>query len=151
GITVPGRFDPPRREEGLLAVGDSRVVVTPSGFEQAEMRAREISVQVLAADRRTKVVPCAPRSAQAFHAACATQFIEKYGRLLYRRPLDQGETSSVLRVVHSATDESHDFYKGLQAGLARLLASPNFLFRVERAAPETAGSGVQRLDDYSLA
>ena len=25
GIKIPGRFDPPRREDGLLAVGDSRV------------------------------------------------------------------------------------------------------------------------------
>src|SRR5262245_1540050 len=40
GIKIPGRFDPPRREDGLLAVGDGRVVVSSSGFEQAEIRAR---------------------------------------------------------------------------------------------------------------
>lgn len=151
GIEVPGRFDPPRREDGLLAVGDSRVVVTPSGFEQAEMRAREISAQVFAADRRKQVMPCAPQSPKAFDQACATQFVEKYGRLLYRRPLDPAETSSILDVVRSAADGSQDFYKGLEKGLARLLASANFLFRVEHVSPETTDDGVQRLDDYSLA
>lgn len=150
GIDIPGRFDPPRREDGLLAVGDSRVVVTPSGFEQAEMRARQISAQVLAADRRAQVVPCTPQSPEAFDQACASQFVAKYGRLLYRRPLDQTQARSVLDLVRSVADASKDFYRGLEVGLARLLASPNFLFRVEQTAPE-AGEAVQRLDDFSLA
>jgi hypothetical protein len=151
GIEVPGRFDPPRREDGLLAVGDSRTVVTPSGFEQAEMRAREISAQVFAADRRKQVMPCMPQSPDVFDQACATEFVEKYGRLLYRRPLQPAEVSSVVDLVRFAADGAEDFYKGLETGLARLLASPNFLFRVEQAAPETTGDDVQRLDDYSLA
>lgn len=151
GIDVPGRFDPPRREDGLLAVGDSRVVVTPSGFEQAEMRAREIAAQVFAADRRKQVMPCAPQSPNAFDQACATRFVEKYGRLLYRRPLDSAETRSILEIVRSAAEGSQGFYTGLETGLTRLLASANFLFRVEQALPESADDGVQRLDDYSLA
>src|SRR6185295_8578407 len=57
-IKIPGRFDPPRREDGLLAVGDSRVAVSSSGFEQAEVRAREIAAQVLAEDRRQGVLSC---------------------------------------------------------------------------------------------
>ena len=41
-IKVPGRFAPPFREQGLLAIGDSHVSVTPSGIEQDEQRARQI-------------------------------------------------------------------------------------------------------------
>jgi len=51
GITVPGRFDPPRREEGLLAIGDAHVTVTPTGIEQFELRARRIAAQVFAEKR----------------------------------------------------------------------------------------------------
>jgi hypothetical protein len=39
GIEIPGRFEPPLREDGLLAIGASKVVITPSGFEQYELRA----------------------------------------------------------------------------------------------------------------
>jgi hypothetical protein len=31
-IVVPGRFEPPVREDGLLAIGSSHVIMTPSGF-----------------------------------------------------------------------------------------------------------------------
>src|SRR5690349_8579888 len=51
GIKVPGRFEPSLRNAGLLAIGDGKVVVTPSGMEQYELRAREIAAQVLSADR----------------------------------------------------------------------------------------------------
>jgi len=75
GIKVPGRFEPPLREEGLLAVGNSKVVVTPSGFEQYELRAREIAAQVLAENRRAAVLECAPANPSAFDEACARQFM----------------------------------------------------------------------------
>src|SRR5258706_7325429 len=51
GIKIPGRFEPPMREEGLLAIGDGKVVVSASGFEQYDLRARQISAQVLPDNR----------------------------------------------------------------------------------------------------
>jgi hypothetical protein len=149
-IKIPGRFDPPWREDGLLAIGDGKVVVSSSGLEQDELRARNISAQVLAEDHRASVVSCAPQSTVAFDESCASQFIGKYGRLLYRRPLDQEEMLSVMHVARGATKQTGDFNKGLETALARLLASPNFIFRVEhlQADPDT---GRTRLDDYSLA
>jgi hypothetical protein len=150
GITIPGRFDPPWREEGLLAIGDSKVVVSSSGLEQSELRARAIAAQVLAADRRSSMLACTLRTTEAFDQPCASQFVGKFGRLIYRRPLDQEETTSVLSVVSAATAKTGDFYKGLEAGLARLLASPNFIYRVEQTQFDSK-TGLGRLDDYSLA
>lgn len=149
GIQVPGRFEPPLREEGLLAIGDSKVVVTSSGLEQYELRAREIAAQVLADDKKKSTVPCAPAAPTAFDKSCAEQFVAKYGRLLFRRPLTEAETTATLAVVALGVERTGDFHRGLQAGLARLLVSPNFVFRVERSEPDR--DGVQRLDDYSLA
>src|SRR5471032_3327701 len=37
-IKIPGRFDPPLREEGLLAIGDGKAGVSSSGLEQYELR-----------------------------------------------------------------------------------------------------------------
>ena len=150
GINIPGRFDPPWRDEGLLAIGDGKVVVSSSGLEQYELRAQDIAGQVLAEDRRAKVMTCTPQSAVSFDQACASQFIAKYGRSLYRRPLDPDEMNSVLGVTSAATEKTGSFYKGLEFALARLLVSPSFIFRVELTEPNPDGAG-QRLDVYSLA
>lgn len=151
GLKVPGRFEPPLREQGLMAIGDGKVVVSASGIEQYELRAREIAAQVLAEGRRGKVLACTPKSADAFDAPCASAFFETYGRLLYRRPLSPSEMTSVLAVASAATGQSHSFYTGLEAGLSRLLASPKFIFRVEYGEPDPQTPGRERLDAYSLA
>jgi hypothetical protein len=149
GIKIPGRFDPPLREEGLLAIGDSKAVVSSSGLEQYELRAREISAQVLAEDRRKSLLGC--DSPNAFDESCASQFIGKFGRLLFRRPLTDGEMTSALNLTRAATEKTGSFYKGLEYGLARLLVSPNFIFRVERSEPDPDHPTLRRLDAYSLA
>jgi hypothetical protein len=147
-IKVPGRFEPPLREEGLLAIGDSKVGVSSSGFEQYELRAREIAAQVLSEKRRSSVMPCTPK-AESFDNECAAAFFSKYGRLLFRRPLTDAENAATVKMASVGAEKSGDFYRGLQAGLARLLVSPNFVFRVERG--ESDGGKIQHLDDYSLA
>lgn len=151
GIKVPGRFEPPLREAGLLAVGASHVAVSPSGVEQYELRAREISSQVLAPERSETRIPCTATATPAFDRNCAGRFFADYGRQLYRRPLEDGEMNSLLTLAAQATRISGSFRKGLEIGLARLLISPNFVFRVERAIPDPRKSGAMRLDDYSLA
>ena len=151
GITVPGRFDPPLREAGLMAIGDGKVVVSASGIEQYELRAREISAQALSAERRKTLVPCTPASASTADEACARSFFGKYGRLLYRRPLSERETAALVGVAAVVTAKGGDFYKGLEAGLSRLLVSPNFIFRVDDSRADPRNASARVLDDFSLA
>jgi hypothetical protein len=151
GIKIPGRFEPPLRDEGLLAIGDAKVIVTPSGIEQYELKAREIASQVMSEDRRKNVLACEPQSPTAYDEACARQFVGKYGRMLFRRPLTDKETASVLKTAGAAANQAGSFYKGLEFGLAQLLMSPAFIFRVEASEPDPDRSGARRLDGYSLA
>lgn len=151
GIKVPGRFEPPLRQHGLMAVGDGEVTISPSGIEQYELRAREIAAQVLSDGRRAATLTCAPASPTAFDQPCASEYLSKYGRLLYRRPLTRTELDSVLSLASAATAKSGSFNKGLEIGLSRLLASPKFIFRVESSEPDPQRAGLRRLDDYSLA
>jgi Protein of unknown function (DUF1592)/Protein of unknown function (DUF1588)/Protein of unknown function (DUF1585)/Protein of unknown function (DUF1595)/Protein of unknown function (DUF1587) len=150
-IAIPGRFEPPVRIDGLLAIGSSKVVVTPTGFEQDLTRAREIASQVTSEAHRKALVPCSPGSAESFDEPCARQFLTHYGRLLFHRPLSEQELRSELSVSEGATQKSGSFYKGLESGLTRLLISPAFLFRMEIVEPDQANGSVLRLDDYSLA
>jgi hypothetical protein len=151
GISIPGRFDPPLREEGLLAIGDGKAGVSSSGLEQYELRAREIAAQVLAEGRRHSVLSCASEPPTAFDKSCASQFIGHYGRLLMRRPVSDREMASLLALISAATAKTGSFYKGLGVGLERLLVSPYFIFRVERSEPDPDKPGAQRIDDYTLA
>lgn len=146
-IKVPGRFEPPKREGGLLAIGDGKAVVSAAGIEQNELRAREIAAQVLSPEKRKTAAPCVAAAAAAFDRACAGEFLGRYGRQLFRRPLSPSELGAVMAVAEKATVQTKSFASGLEAGLARLLNSMNFLFRVERPAPD----GKARLDDYALA
>ena len=150
-IKVPGRFEPPLREEGLAAIGDSKVSVTPSGIEQTELRAREIAAQVLAPERRDTLMPCKPASATSGDHRCASAFFGKYGELLFRRPLTSHELKEVSDLAVAGARSSGSFYKGLELGLTKLLISPNFIFRIERSVADPGMPGGQRLDDYSLA
>lgn len=148
GIRVPGRFAPPLREQGLLAIGEAHVSVSPSGLEQVELRAREIAEQALALPA---VRPACASPGSRFNRDCAERFFGKYGRLLYRRSLAPAELAGIVAVSERAATISGDFGKGLQAGLSRLLVSPHFIFRIERAAPATDTQGRAVLDDTSLA
>jgi hypothetical protein len=150
-IKVPGRFEPPVREDGLLAIGDSRVAVSAAGFEQYELRAREISAQVLAKSRTHSSVPCQPAPAAAFDRACAERFVNRYGRLLYRRPLTSAEVESSLRTAELGASRSGDFHQGLELALSRLLVSPNFIFRIEEFVADPSAPGGWRLSEHSLA
>jgi hypothetical protein len=150
-IKVPGRFEPPVREDGLLAIGDSKVVVTPAGFDQYVTRSREISAQVLDDKHRSTFLQCAPSSPSAFDELCAKQFLGKYGRLLFRRLVNGDEMRSVLKETRYATEKTGSFVTGLQAGLGAMLVSPSFLFRVETTEPDPGRQGALRLDDYSVA
>jgi hypothetical protein len=127
------------------------VLVIPTGFEQDLIRAREISAEVLAEGRRKNSLRCEPPSPNEFDESCARQFLSRYGRLLFRRPLKEGELASELKLSRGATTAAGSFYKGLESGLTGLLISPAFLFRVEASEPDPDNQGTLRLDDYSLA
>jgi len=150
-IELGGRFEPDVRAGGLLEVGAGRVSVTPSGFEQYDLMARNIASQVLEEKNRRILLPCTPAAADAPDDACASEFLAKVGRLLYRRPLTQNELAIQVNKAAEATGALGDFYDGLELSLASMMVSPPFLFRQEIMEPDPDRRGQMRLDAYSKA
>lgn len=146
-IVVNGQFESELRIEGLAAIGATRVTLSPSGFAYSAELARKIAAQVMDKDHRGTLVPCAPSDPRKPDAACATRFVEKYGLLLFRRPLDAAEVSSRVRFSVEAGRKLGGFYEGLEYTLIAMLVSPEFLFIVERAEDDQldAFSKAQRL------
>ena len=151
GIKINARFEPEKREEGLLAIGSAELSLTSSGFEQYFALAISISEQALAEKQRTASVPCKPANPNQADDACARHFIESYGARLFRRPLRESETLARLKTASAGAERSGDFYAGLKLALTSLLVAPEFLFRVETAEPDPANSRQYRLDGYTKA
>lgn len=150
-IKINARFEPERREEGLLAIGSTVLSLTSSGFEQYFALAGSIADQVLGENNRSAVVPCEPMAADRADESCTRKFIERYGELLFRRPLSNAEIASRLETASAGTKQTGDFHAGLKLALTSLLVAPEFLFRIETAEPDPDHAGQYRLDAHTKA
>jgi hypothetical protein len=150
-VVFNASFEPDVRDDGLLAVGSRRVSISSAGFEQYDAAARTIAAQVFDKDHRALFVPCSPKVPSGADDECARIFIEKVGRLLYRRPLNDDEINSEVAAAAYGATTLHDFYAGLRVSLTNMLDSANFLFRQRRFVPHPSRPQSIRLDAYSRA
>jgi hypothetical protein len=150
-ITIGGRFEPDLRDGGLIEVGAGKVSVPASGLEQYGKMARSVSAQLFDKAHRDSMLDCKPAAANAPDDKCAAQFIGQVGRLLYRRPLTQDETTQLVQGAAEATKTVGDFYAGLQITLTSMLQAPQFLFNWENAVADKDHPGRWTLDAYSRA
>jgi hypothetical protein len=150
-IKINSRFEPEKRDEGLLAIGTPQLSLTSSGFEQYFALASSIAEQALSEKTRDQVVGCKPADTAKADDACARKFIAKYGARLFRRPLNDIEVATRLKTASLGAQQSNDFYAGLKLALTSLLVAPEFLFRVETAEPDPVNAQLYRLDAYSKA
>ena len=150
-IDLGGRFEPDLRVEGLLAVGASHVSITAAGMEQYDAMGRAVAAQVVDQNHRDMLVPCKPSSPTAPDDRCASEFLGKVGRLIYRRPLTDKQLQAYVAAASGATRITNDFYEGIALSLSGMLSSPSFLFREEITEPDPDRKGAHRLDAYSVA
>jgi len=144
-------FPPLQREKGLLANSAATAGVTASQLEQFQRAAAGVAAQVVDPSRRHFIFPCEPKAEDAADAECASAFISKVGRLLYRRPLTEGELQAWIAAAGESADKLKDFYSGIAVALEGMLISPDVLFIAETAEPDPEHPGQERLDSYSLA
>lgn len=150
-VPIAGRFERGLREHGLIAVGSSLGGMSAFSFEQYDASARGIAAEVTSEKRRAQFVPCQPKAANAFDAACATKFVDSYGLKLFRRPLARDERDRFVGVGKAAQTRLGGFYQGLEYALVGMLQSPHFLLRMEQAEPDPQHRGALRLTAWSKA
>ena len=89
---------------------------------------------------RRRIFICHPDRG-ANDAVCAREILSKLARRAYRRPVTEGDVD-VLLGFYQGRRSTAGFEAGIQLALQRMLADPEFLFRVERdpegVAPDTA-------------
>jgi hypothetical protein len=98
---------------------------------------------------RRKVFSCRPSSA-AEERPCAESIISGFATQAYRRPLRQGDLADLMNFYDQAA-AAEGFEVGVRAGLEAILASPVFLFRLEREPAGARPGQLYRLSDVDLA
>jgi len=100
-------------------------------------------------ESRRKIFSCRPTTA-AEERPCARQILARLGGDAYRRPLASGEVDRLMPFYEKAAAKD-GFEGGVRAALEAILASPYFIFRLERE-PETVKPGsTYRVADIDLA
>lgn len=107
--------------------------------ETAESVATAVTGTALA-----QILPCA---GTAPTQACASEFLGKYGKRLFRRPLTTAETTRYLAFFDSAVPKT-DALRALGWMVRALIESPHFIYRRELGV---AGAGGRQLTQHEIA
>jgi hypothetical protein len=125
---------------GFSTTGAGQVGTSIQGVELYLAAAEAVARQVLADEgRRYTVVGCVPRLAA--DEDCAGRYLARLGRAAFRRPLAADEQRRFLDMAMTTARARDDFWAGLRVAMTAVLASPSFLYVVERGrgAPDASG------------
>jgi hypothetical protein len=87
---------------------------------------------------RRKIFICTPKTA-AEETACARRIITNLATFAYRRPAAQADVNLLMPFYEQGRKEK-DFETGIEMVLARILASPQFIYRIEEEPATRTGS-----------
>jgi Protein of unknown function (DUF1592)/Protein of unknown function (DUF1588)/Protein of unknown function (DUF1585)/Protein of unknown function (DUF1595) len=72
-------------------------------------------------------------------------------RRAYRRPVTAADGEAPIGFYKQARENGGDFDAGIRSGVARILSSPSFLYRIERDAPGVRPGAAHTISDLELA
>ncbi len=98
---------------------------------------------------RRAVFSCRP-TAPDEEEPCAREIITHLATTAYRRPVEDSDVDGLLRFYNQGAADG-GFEKGIRTALQAVLASPHFIFRLERRPAEVAAGGVYAINDFDLA
>ena len=101
---------------------------------------------------RARIFTCRPAGAGPDEKdRCAASILSSLARLAYRRPVTDDDIATLLGFYADERSAGESFEAGIELALRWLLASPDFLFRVEAPPPYLAGADIYRISDLELA
>ena len=147
-VTLPSDLEPDTLLHGSSVIGASRVALSARAVEQFEAAALALTEQVFGdAALRETVTGCDP----ATEAECTREFVERFGRRVFRRPLSSEEQERYATLGDAAAQALNDPWSGPRYAALGLLQSPNFLYRVELGVPDPSDPTRRVFRGYELA
>jgi hypothetical protein len=98
---------------------------------------------------RQKIFTCQPTAA-AEQRACAESILARLGAQAYRRPLPAEDLADMMS-FYDVASRDEGFEVGVRTGLQAILASPEFIFRLEREPANVPAGESYRVSDLDLA
>ena len=83
--------------------------------------------------------------------ACATKILSNLARRAYRRPVTPGDIEAPMSFYKRSRDNGGNFEDGIRAGVARVLSSPYFLYRIEKDPTGIRAGAAHPVSDIELA
>jgi len=115
-----------------------------------EASARKVArAAMLDTKRIDALVDCTPT--QVADATCLGTFVERFGRLAWRRPLTAEERADYVDLGKKGALGANGFYSGVELVMAAMLESPQFLYVVEVGKPHPTRTDVRELTGYEIA
>jgi hypothetical protein len=99
---------------------------------------------------RRAIFTCRPKTSSE-ELPCARKILTALARRAYRRPVTDNDMEELLAFYQRGKNEGKTFEAGIEAGVQLLLASPQFLFRMEAEPTSVAGDTPYRVNDLELA
>ncbi len=98
---------------------------------------------------RARIFTCRPTSAED-ERPCARGIVTRLGTQAFRRPLTQQDEAALMSFYEEGASEG-GFEYGVRTALQAILASPDFVFRIEEAPADVEPGEIYRLSPFDLA
>ena len=98
---------------------------------------------------RHKIFVCEAKGDSIQQDSCAKQILSTLAHHAYRRPINEADTAVLLKPYQAFRGKGFD--TGIRMGLERILASPEFLFRIEHDPANMTPGSAYRISDLELA
>ncbi len=105
---------------------------------------------VSATPSRDRIFVCQPQAVQE-EQACATKILTNLARRAYRRSVTSSDVEAPLKFYKESRESGGNFDAGIRVGVARILASPSFLYRIERDPAGLRAGAAHAVSDVELA
>jgi hypothetical protein len=99
---------------------------------------------------REKIFICKPATA-AEESACATKILTNLARRAYRRSVTASDVEAPIKFYRQAREGGGNFDAGIRSGVARIVASPSFLYRIEKDSSTLQAGAAHSVTDVELA
>ena len=146
----------------LAASEDRLEAPVPGGIQDRMLRISGFEIKgpydttgVSQTPSRERIFVCQPKSA-ADEESCAREIISSLTERAFRRPVTDADLAPLLRFYETGR-KAGDFDEGIRRALTALLASPNFLYRVEtsqksgQVTQATQAAGMTTVSDTATA
>jgi len=145
GLRYEGELPVDYQLHGYAHVGAGELSIGPLDLELYEAAAWELATLSLPDDDSVEALLGCP-----YDSACLESALGPFLRRAWRRPPTDTEITELLALADSLAPALGERI-AVQAVVAAVLQSPDFLFRVEIGVPDPVDPSVRWLDDYELA